>query len=118
MNCFKRRLTAALLLAAAFALGACAQLGLQTPETFNQKVAVAYVTVTQVRETATQLVANGTISADDALNVQTASNVARTGIDTARALHATDPAAGNAKLESIRVGLNAVVTYLNSRKKK
>lgn len=102
---------------AAMLLAGCAQLGLQTPETFNQKVAVAYVTVTQVRETATQLVTTKTISAEDAMNVQSAADVARTGIDTARALHAKDPSAGMAKLDSVRVGLNAVVTYLNSRKK-
>ena len=34
---------------------ACAQLGLPTPQTFNEKMATAYATVTAVRDTATKL---------------------------------------------------------------
>jgi len=94
---------------------ACAQLGLPTAETFNEKLAVGYGSVTQVRETATQLLTAKKISADDAQNVLTATDVARTGLDTARKIHATDPKAGESKLESIKVALTALTAYLASR---
>lgn len=102
----------------AFALQACAQLGLATPETFNQKAAVALGTVTQVRESATTLLAAKQITADDADNVLKATDVARTGIDTARKMQATDPTGANSKLDAIRTGLTAVATYLASRQQK
>lgn len=97
---------------------ACAQLGLATPETFNQKAAAAYGTVTQIRETASQLNDQKLISNDDAANVLASTDVARTGIETARKMNTLDPTAADGKLEAIRAGLNAVMTYLASRQKK
>lgn len=97
------------------ACGGCAQLGLPTAQTFNEKMAVAYASVTQVRDTATTLVQQKKISADDAQNVLTATDTARVGLDTARKIHATDPAAGDAKLASVRTALAALSTYLATR---
>jgi hypothetical protein len=107
---------AALLLAAFAALSGCAQLGLATPETFNQKVAVVLSTITEVRETATTLLQAKKITADDAQNVLASTDVARTGVDTARQIAAGDPAAGNARLDAVRTGLAAVAAYLSTRK--
>ena len=47
------RLTAAVVLLAV--LGACAQLGLQAPDTFNKRVATAYATVQTVFQCAINL---------------------------------------------------------------
>lgn len=96
-------------------LAACAQLGLPTPQGFNEKLAVGYGTVTQVRETATALLQQRKISSDDAVNVQASADVARVGLDTARALHASDPAAADAKLTAIKTSLTALTTYLAAR---
>lgn len=97
-------------------LTACAAMGVPPPETFNQKVAVAYATTTAVRTTATALVEARKISADDAMNVQTSADAARAGIDVARKVHAADPGAGNARLNAVMEGLKALSTYLASRK--
>jgi PBP1b-binding outer membrane lipoprotein LpoB len=104
-------------LVAVMVLAGCAQLGLATPETFNQKAAVAMGSVTQVRETATSLLQAKQINTADAENILKATDVARTGIDTARAMHASDPTAANSKLESIRTGLAALTAYLASKQK-
>lgn len=93
----------------------CAQLGIATPQTFNQRLAVGYGAVTQVRETATTLLATSKISSADAQNVQTAADVARTGLDTARTMHATDPSGADNKLNAIRTGLQALIGYLATR---
>jgi hypothetical protein len=103
------------LLIFAFALASCAQLGIPKPETFNQKVAVAYATVTQVRTTATQLLEVKKISSDDAANVQISADVARVGIETARKISTLDPKAGDAKLNSVMIALNALANYLATR---
>lgn len=105
-------LCASLLLAAC---SGCAQLGLPTAQTFNEKMAVAYGSVTQVRETATVLLQQKKITADDAANVLQATDVARTGLDTARKIHAVDPSGASAKLDSIRTGLSALAAYLAAR---
>jgi hypothetical protein len=96
-------------------LTACAQLGLQAPQTFNQKAAVAYGTVTQIRETAVPLLAAKKISAEDAQNTQASADVARLGVDTARRLHAADPNAADARISAVITSLNALAAYLASR---
>lgn len=101
----------------ALTLGACAQLGLATPQTFNQKAAVALGTVTQVRESASALLMTKQITSEDALHILAATDVARTGIDTARMMYATNPTSANSKLDAIRTGLTALTAYLASREK-
>jgi uncharacterized protein YcfL len=96
-------------------LQGCAALGLPQPTTFNEKVAVAYTTVTQIRSVATSLVSSGKISPDDAQNVQNQANHARDGIDIARKVYATDPKGGDTKLASATLILNALDTYLKGR---
>lgn len=96
-------------------LAACAQLGLKAPETFNQKVAVAYGAVTQVRETTTALLTAKKISAEDAQNLQASADAARLGVDTARKIQATDPTAANARINAVMTSLNALAAYLASR---
>lgn len=93
----------------------CQQLGLPTPETFNERWAAAIGTVTQARTTATNLLAAKKISSADAQNVQDQADMARKGLDIARDLSKTDMSAANARLVMASTVLQALQTYLSSR---
>ena len=71
-------------------LAGCAALGLEAPQTFNEKLAVGYSTVTAVRAAAATFVSSGKLSPDDAQNVQTQA-------DTARAARIERVTSGNSK---------------------
>lgn len=90
----------------------CGVLGILTPKTFNEKVAVAKVTVTGVREAATTLLVAQKITSADAQNAQDQADVARKGIDVAMQIHDADPTDGDGRLEAAIVGLNAIKGYL------
>lgn len=96
-------------------LTACSALGVATPQTFNQKLAAGYVTVTGVRNTTATLLTANKITAADAGNVQQQADNARTGLDLARQIHATNPPAGDAKLDAVVTGLSALEAYLRTR---
>lgn len=96
-------------------LAGCAQLGLAPAETFNQRLAVGYSTVTAVRQSATTLLVAKKITAEDAQNVQRQADNARAGLDIARGLEKTDPTAANAKLLAVRTALTALQAYLVSK---
>lgn len=96
-------------------LSACAQLGLKAPETFNQKVAVAYGTVTQVRESATLLLQQQKITSQDAMHVQATADIARNGIDAARVMYMSNPDAADQKLNLVRTILQSLSAYLATR---
>lgn len=98
-------------------LTACATLGVSAPKTFNEKLAAAYTTVTAARDTTATLLTSGKLSAADAQNVQQQLDTARTGLDLARQLHATNPPAGDARLDAIVAGLTALQAYLQSHTK-
>jgi len=100
------------LLVAAAVLAACAQLGLPTADTFNQKVAVAYGTVQSVLDTTTQLLVAKKITVDDAKRVEASAVAAKAGIDAARTLHATDPTGAETKIDAIKATLTALTTFL------
>lgn len=93
----------------------CAALGLSAPETFNQKLAVGYATVTTIRDTATLLLNTGKINAADGTNVLNSTDAARAGLDTAREIGKTDPAAAEFKVNSVRTILTALGAYLASK---
>ncbi len=94
---------------------ACAQLGLATPQTFEDKVATAYATISGVRTSTETLLREKKISLNDAVNVQSSADIARVGVDTARTMRATDPTGADAKVNAVRAGLTAITTYLASR---
>ncbi len=96
-------------------LVACAQVGLPNADTFNQKLAVAYSAVTQVRTTATTLLQAKKISADDAQNVNNQADHARAGLDIARAVSKTDLTAADAKLTAVHTVLTALSAYLATK---
>ena len=104
-------------LIAVLLLVGCETLGIPKPESFKEKLAFGYATVTSVRQSATTLLTAKKISADDAQHVQDQANNARTGLDVARGLEKTDPKAADAKLTAIRTALTALQAYLVSREK-
>ena len=97
--------------APAFLTPGCAQLGIQ-PETFNQRLAVSYSTVTTIRQTALTLLQAKKISVADARHIQEQADNARSGLDIARAMRADDPKGADNKLESVRTALAALNAYL------
>lgn len=95
----------------------CSNLGLPSPQTFNQKIAVAIGSVTAVRNSATTLLVAKKITVADAENVQTAANNARAGIDVARTIEASDPVGANSKLTAVTTVLTALQGYLAEKGK-
>lgn len=110
-----RHIKSAFLALALVALSACSVFGVPTPQSFNERLAVGYATVTTTRDTAAALVSSGSISADDGQNVLEQTDNARAGLDIARSISVVDPDGANARLTSILVGLEALQTYLRSR---
>jgi len=93
-------------------VAACAQLGLQTPQTPDQKVAAGYATAAAINQSATALLNAKKISSDDAQHVLDSTRSARSGIDIARTMAKTDPKAADAKLQAQIAILNALNAYL------
>ena len=106
----KRAMVMALLL-----LGACSYLGQPTPETFNERAAAAYASVTAVRQTALTLLQTGSITAADAQNVQEGADNVRAGIDVARNIAVTNPGQAENRLTAAIAALNALNAYLASQ---
>lgn len=96
-------------------LSACAQLGIPTATTFNERLAVAYSSVTQVRQSAATMLKAKQITADDGQSVLTATDAARAGLDVARTLATTDLKAADNRLTAARAALTALSTYLSTR---
>jgi hypothetical protein len=93
----------------------CAQLGLPTPETFNERLAASYGAVTAARQSATTLLQQKRITAADAENILKQTDAARAGLDISRTMASTDLNAANARLNAVRSALTGLQTYLNSR---
>jgi hypothetical protein len=96
-------------------LAACATVGDSTGDTFNQKLAVGYITVSQVRTTATALLAAGKITIADAQNIQVQADAARTGLDIARGFAGADKDVAIGRLQMVTTILSAASAYLASR---
>lgn len=96
-------------------LSACTLLGVPSPETFNQRAAFALTQVTAVRESATELVSSGAITADDAQNIQQQADSARAGIDLALVFKATDPENAENRLAAANVVIDALKAYLQKQ---
>ncbi len=98
-------------------LAACSQLGIPKAETFNQRLAAGYTTVTSVRNSARILLNASAISATDAQNVQDQADQARAGLDLARSMHTALPDAGEDKLLSAQKILAGLTEYLAQRQR-
>jgi hypothetical protein len=100
---------------AALLLTACASLGVPTPQSFNEKEALAISTVTAARNTTLTLLTAGKITAQDAQNIQKQCDNSREAISVADTLHASDPTGGMSRLDVAVAGLTALQKYLNTR---
>ena len=109
---------AAVFLLAAITTGilGCSVFGLPVPQTFNERLAVGYSSLTGVRNTASALLDGGTISPVDGMNVLAQTDNARAGLDIARQINVTNPDAANQKLTAVITGLTALSEYLCVRR--
>lgn len=94
-------------------LASCASL--PTPDTFNERLAVAISAVTAVRTTTTALLQAKKITPDDAQNVQDGANTARAGIEVARTMAKVNVAAADNRLTAVSTALTALNAYLATR---
>lgn len=97
-------------------LSGCAALGIQSAQTFDQKVAYAAQVNTAVLTASTAALRAKQISSADHEQVLKMSGEAKVLTDSARLLSSTDPNAANAKLALATAVLTQLQTYLNSRK--
>ena len=96
-------------------LAGCAQLGLSTPQTFDQKLAVAYGTHTAIlKATASELKA-GHLKKADAQEVLTLADQSKALLDAARM--AGDTTVAQNKLTLAVAVLTQIQAYINQRGK-
>lgn len=98
-------------------LVSCAGLGVPPADTFNKKLLAAYTTVEGVAKSASDLRAAGKLSDADRDNVVTTGKSALAGLDLAKQVYATDPAAGEDKLTATITVLTALQAYLAAKGK-
>jgi outer membrane protein TolC len=107
------------MLAMLMMLTACAQVGLSPAETFDQKLAYGYSTVTAVRTSAAQALNAGTIDITEAKQALSVTDSARSALDAAGAsFSAGDTTTAMGKLEAATTLLTQLQAYLNLRGKK
>lgn len=99
-------------------LSACAQLGLQQPATFPEKLAAAVATNAEVRKQAADALVLGAIDVDQAKSILQTTDAVRQGLEIARGVYATDPNAANARLNTLVATLTALQAHLASKVKK
>jgi hypothetical protein len=90
-------------------LAGCAVFGVPQPQSFSERLAAGYTSVTTVRHTARILLDGQVISSADATNVQRQADVAREGLNVARSLEGID---AEKKLEATLLILNSAQAYL------
>lgn len=94
----------------------CAQIGLQPAQTFDEKVAYAYGSVTSLRLSAVNALNAGTIMSADADKVQTLADQARAFLDGARAVNAAgDNAGAEDKLMRASIILTELQKYMAAK---
>jgi hypothetical protein len=90
-------------------MSACQTIGVPTPQTFSERLATGYSSVTAVRTSAATLLNGRVISSSDAENVQKQADTAREALDIARGLTGVD---AQNKLDSALLILQAAQAYL------
>ncbi len=100
-----------LVLVAAALISACASFGVRL-ETFNERLAGGYSTVTFIRDTAGALLDSGHIDADEAEQVQRQANHLRAGLDVASTLKDRGDSGASDKLELTLAALASLADYL------
>lgn len=101
---------------AAVLLAGCSYLGLQKAESFSEKLAYSYAGHKAVIDTATNAVATGALSVEDAKEVYELGVKAKTFLDSARTVYAAgDTKAADAKLLLAAAVLSELNRYLAAR---
>lgn len=100
---------------AILALSACAQLGLATPQSLDQKLGATVATVTSIETGAAQALQVKAISVADAKEILDLSAQIRTLIIDARALEHVDISTANGKYALAFGILTQLQNYTNSR---
>jgi hypothetical protein len=95
----------------------CAQLGLPTATTFQERLTAGYALNAEVRNTAATLLTAKKMTVEDAQNILDQTNTARAGLDVARTIGKSDLKAGDAKLTATRTVLLALQAYLATKGK-
>lgn len=97
-------------------IAGCESLGVATPQTFEERLAYGYSQNAAIRTSAAQALQAKTISKDDAQRVLSTTDIARTGLDAARAAHgAGDVSTAMGRLQMANSLLQSVSTFLQSR---
>lgn len=97
-------------------LAACAQLGLEAPQTFEERLAYAYSQNAAIRTSAAQALKAGTITKSDAQQVLTTTDTARAALDESRKFQvAGDTSTALGKLTMASSLLTTVQTFLTSK---
>lgn len=115
MKTLPNLLRAALVMIVAALVIACAQLGVQTPTTFNQKAIAGHAAVEGIAKTALTLYQAGKLSDADRSNVVATLRSAESGIDLATQVAKTDPTGAGTKLDASIAVLTALQTYLATK---
>jgi Glucan phosphorylase len=95
----------------ALAITACASFPVRS---FNDKLAVAYTTVSAIYDVTAVAVRAHKLTAPDAKNILAQADNVRDALDIARDLYTAKDAAANDKLATAIATLNALQTYLAS----
>jgi hypothetical protein len=82
------------------------------PLTFNQELAMGYVTIAGIRDSTAMLLDERKINDTDAAHVQASCDIARSGFNVARLLSQSDQLAAQAKLNATVSALRALQQYL------
>lgn len=112
----KRTTKNALTLWLVWMIGACAALGVPTPQTFNERAAAGYTAVTTAVDDTRILLLAKKLTPDDAANVIKQTDNIVAGLDIARTLNKSDPLAAQTKLTATLAALSAVQAYLAAKK--
>lgn len=94
---------------------ACAQLGVDSPATFNQKAVAAHQTVEGIAKLSLTLHQAGKLSEADRTNIVSTLRTAEQGVDLATIAAKTDPAGGLSKLNASIAVLTALQAYLATK---
>ncbi|MGH3574709.1 MAG: hypothetical protein ACRDUW_23290 [Pseudonocardiaceae bacterium] len=96
-------------------LQSCQSLGLAPAQSFDSKLAYAYGIHTAVLQTAGSAVQAGSLKASDGTAVLNLADQARTLLDSARVIKASDPTGAGSKLVLATEILTQLQSYLQSR---
>jgi len=100
------------LIALCVLLAGCSSLGLATPQTFNQKLAVGYGAATAILTTTDTLLNQGKISSKVAQNIASQDQNLKAALDISAQVEATNATDGGNQLTAALTALNALSSYL------